>query len=286
MSKYNLHDELGQFTAIPEAVIEMIPEIGSDAALLYLYFRYRTNRRRGAAWPGYNRMSKDLNWGRQKISNTIKTLEDAQLIERKKRYGQSTIYTLKKPQDVGDTLEETPTSTEIVLMKEDENSQKYENATPLVRKSHSSSTKTVLKPDVLNQTQINQNKDSRSNDRKRSPRQLMQTRLMEYFSEISGHAIPEPETKAERSSFGTKWSAPIWKIMKKAADNESKARTLIYLSHEKLSSNGMTMKGPISLIGTIDSIIAESNIGKGELRPKQIHEMSDTEFIAHLDRKR
>lgn len=96
---------------------------------------------------------------------------------------------------------------------------------------------------------------------KRSPKQEINTRLIEYFSDVSGIPVPVPETKAEGRSFGTKWSAPVYHIMKSVDGNEDNAMALIKESYKRLSSNGMIIKGPISLIGTCDSIIGEVNKG-------------------------
>ena len=98
--------------------------------------------------------------------------------------------------------------------------------------------------------------------KKRSPRQLMNSRLCEYFSEISGIPVPKPETKAQKSSFGTRWSAPIFHIMKSVEDNEDNAMALIDESYKRLAKNGMTISSPQSLINTCDAIIGEVNKGR------------------------
>ncbi|TET81172.1 MAG: hypothetical protein E3J37_09680 [Anaerolineales bacterium] len=100
-------DEWGFFTQMPECVIEMAAEIGSDAVYLFMYFRYRTNNERGCAFPKYETMCKDIGWGQHRIRNAIKKLEGAKLLERRKRYGKSTEYFLTKPPHVAVLDDET-----------------------------------------------------------------------------------------------------------------------------------------------------------------------------------
>ena len=113
MPKHTLVDEMGPWVPLPESIIEMVPQIGTDAAFLMLYFRYRLNRYRDPekTWPGYATMSKEIGWGTQKISKIIKVLEEHNLITKKKRYGTSSEYTIRYPQ----------------YQPEDEDTQSFEN---------------------------------------------------------------------------------------------------------------------------------------------------------------
>src|SRR3990170_987121 len=97
-----LKDELGFFVTVPETLVERAAEIGTDALTLFVYLRYRTNRKRGEAWPGYERIGRDLGWGNSRISQAIHALEGAGYLERRKRFGATTCYTLKHvgPPDV------------------------------------------------------------------------------------------------------------------------------------------------------------------------------------------
>jgi hypothetical protein len=97
--------------------------------------------------------------------------------------------------------------------------------------------------------------------RKLSPREEMKIRLCDYFAEISGHVIPEIETVSQGRAFGRIWGNPIYHIMKSVNDRENDAMALIQEAYKRLSKNGMTIKGPSSLIGTCDSIIAEVKRG-------------------------
>ena len=132
-----LKDQWGFTTAMPETVIELTSEIGSDAVFIFLYLRYRTNKKRGVAWPNYETMRHDIGWGKQRISNALQALEENKLLTRHKRYGKSTEYTLTKPPNVGGTGEEAPSSTATVLMEKDDSStvarpKKSRSATPVV----------------------------------------------------------------------------------------------------------------------------------------------------------
>lgn len=95
MSK--LSDKIGQFTTIPNSVIAMWPVIGLDAMALFLYLRYRTNSQSEIAFPSYDTIHSDTGLTRRRIAIAIRTLEKYGLVERKRRFSGSTIYTLKMP---------------------------------------------------------------------------------------------------------------------------------------------------------------------------------------------
>jgi hypothetical protein len=99
MAKDDLKDEIGFFTAMPERVIEMWRTIGTYAVALFLYLRYRTNKNRGCAWPSYSDIQQNTGMRRETIADAIKVLEGAGLLERTKRFGASTMYVLKIPED-------------------------------------------------------------------------------------------------------------------------------------------------------------------------------------------
>lgn len=96
MMKKRLYDEIGQYTTIPNSVIEMWPEIGMDAFGLFVCLRYHTNKD-GEAFPSYDCISKETGMGRHRISAAIKVLRRAGLLECQRRFSSSTIYTLKLP---------------------------------------------------------------------------------------------------------------------------------------------------------------------------------------------
>ena len=93
----SLVDKIGAFTTVPNTVIRLWPIIGIDAVCLFLYLRYRTNNESETAFPSYNTISNDTLLSRKRIAGAIRELESIGLVDRKKRYGQSTIYTLKFP---------------------------------------------------------------------------------------------------------------------------------------------------------------------------------------------
>jgi hypothetical protein len=110
-----LKDELGFFVTVPETLVERAAEIGTDALTLFVYLRYRTNRKRGEAWPGYERIGRDLGWGNSRISQAIHALESAGYLERRKRFGATTCYTLKHvgPPDVAGAPSSPPGAGEL-----------------------------------------------------------------------------------------------------------------------------------------------------------------------------
>ncbi len=139
--RFSIKDEIGFFVTVPEGLIERAKEIGTDALCLFVYLRYRTNRLRGEAWPSYDRMTQDLGWGRRRIKNAIDALEAAKALERRKRFGNSTVYVLTyRPPDVGVPDErsidsrdtELTGSTDIVDSDAVARSEKSRTATPVV----------------------------------------------------------------------------------------------------------------------------------------------------------
>ena len=135
--RFSIKDEIGFFVTVPEGLIERAKEIGTDALCLFVYLRYRTNRKRGEAWPSYDRMIKDLGWGRRRIKNAIDALEKASVLERRKRFGNSTVYILSyKPPDVAVADERSIVSRGTELMGDDSNSiarsEESRSATPVV----------------------------------------------------------------------------------------------------------------------------------------------------------
>lgn len=92
-----LVDQIGSFTTVPNSVIKRWGEIGLDAMGLFLYLRYRTNGQTEVAFPSYDTIHAETGLSRNRIARAIRVLEKAELVERRKRFGQSTIYTLKCP---------------------------------------------------------------------------------------------------------------------------------------------------------------------------------------------
>lgn len=135
MSK--LIDRIGQFTTIPNSVIEMWPKIGIDAMALFLYLRYRTNSKSEMAFPSYTIIHADTGLTRRRIALAIRALESAGLVERKRRFSNSTLYTLKMPDAISNDagLMEAPISKDAGL--------------PLVQGVHTNQTD-LIKTDLKN----------------------------------------------------------------------------------------------------------------------------------------
>lgn len=119
-----LIDLIGFFTTVPESVIERIPEIGTDSFCLFVYLRYRTNRRRGEAFPSYAKIQTDLGgWSSKRVSAAIKGLESAGLVERERRFGKSTIYrlTIASPSGAEELEDHSPSGAEETVLPERKN---------------------------------------------------------------------------------------------------------------------------------------------------------------------
>lgn len=97
MNKSKLVDRIGRFTVVPNKAIELMPRIGQDAFCLFSYLRYRTNSESEISFPGYETIRRDTGLHPRKIAKAIRILESAELIERKKRFGKSTIYVTRLP---------------------------------------------------------------------------------------------------------------------------------------------------------------------------------------------
>ena len=111
MSEFErLVDEWGFLTPIPELVIERMAELGVDAFAVFCYLRYRTNKDRHIAWPGYEDMEKRTGLRRERIAAALRALELGGFLVRIKRFGQSTQYRLIRPPDVA-PQDEAPSSS-------------------------------------------------------------------------------------------------------------------------------------------------------------------------------
>jgi len=91
-----LYDKIGAFTVIPNTVMQMIPVIGPAAFAVFCYLRFRAGSG-GNAWPSYDTIGADTGMSRQTIATALDKLEAAGLLQRQKRFNQSTVYTLTLP---------------------------------------------------------------------------------------------------------------------------------------------------------------------------------------------
>lgn len=124
MSK--LVDRIGQFTTIPNSVIQLWPNIGIEGMCLFVYLRYRTNSTTETAFPSYETIENDTGLNRHQIARAIRKLESAGLVERKRRFSASTIYTLKMPDVI--SAESAPMDAKQSISAE--------SALPLVQNQH------------------------------------------------------------------------------------------------------------------------------------------------------
>jgi len=111
MSKSKLVDEIGQFTIVPNWVVDMGGIIGPDALALYTALRYFGE----GAFPSYDTIQLKTGLTRRRIANAIRKLETNGLLERRRRFGASTVYTLKMRISTDAGLVEPTISTDAVL---------------------------------------------------------------------------------------------------------------------------------------------------------------------------
>ena len=232
MSKHRLSDKLGFFTAMPERVIELMPEIGSDPVLLYLYLRYRTNKHRGVAWPGYDDMQKGMGWGRRRISNTLSALVDAGLLEKDKRYGASTVYTLLLPPQVVDSsraprLKESRSATAVVAERD-------------------------RIQDSVNQDESTQTETTSPNGYEKN---IFRKEFAEYFAERIGLPVPEPKLEYDRKEAGKRWWQPVRRMCELADWMHDIAWSVMDDVITRMDKDGLTMDSPASIEKSFRSTI-------------------------------
>lgn len=95
MPPSKLVDEIGQFTVIPNWIIRLGGQIGPDGLALILALRYHSGAVDSGSFPSYDTLQSETGLTRRRIAKAIRNLESMTLLERKKRFGQSTIYTIK-----------------------------------------------------------------------------------------------------------------------------------------------------------------------------------------------
>lgn len=97
MSKTKLIDTIGQFTTIPNTVIALCPKIGSDGMTLFVYLRYRTNHETGEAFPSLDTICTETGLTRRRAVVAARSLVKNDLLDKRRRFSGSTVYTLKMP---------------------------------------------------------------------------------------------------------------------------------------------------------------------------------------------
>lgn len=99
MAKSVLHDKNGNFTMVSNQFV-MVSTTSHEAFRIYVVLRMHVNgsAETGVAFPSYDRI-KELTGIKSysTIAKALRELESGGWVERKKRYGNSTIYTLTSP---------------------------------------------------------------------------------------------------------------------------------------------------------------------------------------------
>lgn len=98
-------DNMGKFVMIPHSFIQDAKDkkLSYHARWLFVALRYYTNGRSGTAFPSYSTINRLTGMRREKISASIKELENAGWVTKQPRFGNSSIYTLTVPQQGGIT---------------------------------------------------------------------------------------------------------------------------------------------------------------------------------------
>ncbi len=250
MTKSRLTDEWGFFTPVPDLVIEQMSVIGSDAVTLFMYLRYKTHREKKAAWPGYNRINDDVGWGRTRISNAIKDLEGAQLIEREKRYGRTTVYRLTRPPHLGGI-----SSPEAGRLDADEADDKGLSSPEAGPEDSRNGTAVVPERDLTQDlstqeaSTYSRPKGARYNETRKEAQQI--------FVDLAKRQPLPPK----HPNGPTWWWQPIMRMLDKVEWSVSRYRWGVKGALFKLTANGsgVIIKGPISIEGTFYDVIDEDS---------------------------
>jgi len=98
-------DEIAQYIVVPKEIIDRWREIGANGVALYLYLIHWRDRNGGRASPAYADIRRDTGWSEGRISETLRILEGAGFLQRRKRWDGSTVYSLTRPVGRFESLE-------------------------------------------------------------------------------------------------------------------------------------------------------------------------------------
>lgn len=101
MNQRKLSDRIGAFATVPMSFVND-RRLSSDAFRVFVFLRSCTNSLSGAetVWPSYETIIETCCLGhRRKLAAALKELETTGWIERKRRFGTSTVYTLTIPDE-------------------------------------------------------------------------------------------------------------------------------------------------------------------------------------------
>lgn len=230
MSK--LTDRIGTFTAFPNSVIKLWPAIGVDGISLFLYLRYRTNSETEIAFPSYDTIKKDTTISRNRIAKAIRALESAGVMERKRRFGNSTIYTLK-----------TPISPTAGLMEDSPLVPQQDDSSPVAGRSlvpQRATNKNDLNKIKVNKKELGADKPRR--EPTESQKEL--ANLEKVFCELTGLSAPAPRSDKERRASAEMWWQPLTRIIGQANGASDK---LLRETVDKMRKDGLTIASPKSV---------------------------------------
>lgn len=264
MSK--LIDKIGTFTTVPNIVIRLWPNIGVDGMALFLYLRYRTNGQTETAFPGYDTIQKDTKLSRDRIAKAIRSLEGVGVIERKKRFGSSTIYTTKLP----DSLE-LPESADAAISRTSRLMEQPSLVGHPDSISRTSRLPLVGHPDAnkteSNKTEINKTLPAGAgatpilNERRDVLRQLEK-----QFSEFTGLPLPPRNTDAEKKAAAKRWWNPLWSMYLTAGRKIELTTNLMRQSVVTMRDDKLTISAPQSIEQVFTAKYGERNGGTAVAR--------------------
>jgi len=242
MSK--LSDKIGKFTTIPNSVIKIGGQLGTDALVLFMVLRYHSDDN-DVSFPSYDTIQQESGLIRRKIAQAIRQLEHFQLLERKRRFGNSTLYILKLPSisNTGGLMEDAPLVTQVDAI------------------SNTGGLSLVTQVDT-NKTQLTRPIKKKSPNGE-PPVKTQEIKDLEYleklFAETRG--VPMPDWEFDPRAAQKTWRTPLKSILKQCHSLEE-AEEVITVTIEHMRKDRLTFTKPVQILETALSMRADRRNGK------------------------
>lgn len=256
-----LVDKIGVFTAIPNTVIRLLPQVGPSAFALWSYLRMRMNSETEVAFPAYETIRAETGLGFDTIARSCRALEAAGLIERRRRFSSSTVYTLKLPNIQSSEKPSNGASSHYLENPSNGASQYLENPSPVLGKSESSTWKIGEEQDSFIKIETNKKTASGASapgGRARTERQRVTAELEKAFSSLTQLPLPSRNTEKEKRAANVRWWSPLWSLYADLADcNLDSATKLMRDAVNKMRAERLTVSSPQSISEVALSLFAE-----------------------------
>jgi hypothetical protein len=209
-------DEWGTFTMIPDVFInqskdpytfeEESKKLSSDAKWLFVILRKLSNNPAKCAWPGYDYLQEVCGgWRRERVSAAIKELLQAGWLEKRKRFGRSSIYVLKRREKEA----ENASSSDMCGRLDNKGLSANDSGSPVVRTCADYSSPPMRTPvvrtcrtaDIDKEKKINEKDSSSSKQAKNEPRADLKTLPAAAAAKNSNEFHPSKFSLSEIEEF-------------------------------------------------------------------------------------